>query len=52
MYGVERLPEAWCAELDVGDIVDRVATDLYAMGHDNREFDYLAYPPDRARDHP
>lgn len=45
MHGVACLPSHWLEELDVPDIVERLADDLFTSAVLEEELDYEAYPP-------
>ena len=45
MHGVERLPNGWLAELELRDVIDRIAMDLYASSVLGTDLDFESYPP-------
>lgn len=45
MHGTACLPSRWPEELELRDVVDRIAEDLFASAILGRELDYEAYPP-------
>ena len=45
MHGVEVLPRAWAEQVELRDIIERVAGDLYASTVVGVELDYDVYPP-------
>jgi ADP-ribosylglycohydrolase len=44
LHGVEAIPERWLARLELADLVDAVATDLYRAAHEERALDWGRYP--------
>jgi ADP-ribosylglycohydrolase/protein-tyrosine phosphatase len=45
MYGREGLPEAWLADLEMRDVIERVASDLHTAFVLRLEPEFLRYPP-------
>jgi hypothetical protein len=45
MHGVDGLPARWLEQLELRDVVDRIARDLYASTVLGVELDYESYPP-------
>jgi ADP-ribosylglycohydrolase/protein-tyrosine phosphatase len=45
MYGIEQLPDDWLAEIELRDVIDRVAMDLYASSILGTDLDFESYPP-------
>ena len=45
MHGTACLPSGWLEELELQDVVERIADDLYSCAILGRELDYEAYPP-------
>jgi ADP-ribosylglycohydrolase len=43
--GVEGLPAHWIEQVELSDLVDRLATDLFAIGVENKQLDHDDYPP-------
>lgn len=46
MRGVEALPSAWLADLELRDVITRIATDLHTATVLGESLDDVAYPPD------
>ena len=50
LHGVGAIPQRWLDQLELGDVVDRVAVDLYRVSHepdsldDNGAYDWERYP--------
>jgi ADP-ribosylglycohydrolase len=44
LHGVEAIPGRWLDQLQLRDVVDTVAHDLYRAAHDQRGFDWERYP--------
>lgn len=45
MYGLERLPARWLKQLEMRDVIDRIAMDLYASSVLGTDLDLESYPP-------
>jgi hypothetical protein len=45
MHGTACLPSRWLEELELRDVIVRIAEDLFASATLGRELDYEAYPP-------
>lgn len=45
MHGTACLPSRWLEELELRDVIERVAEDLFVSAILGRELDYEAYPP-------
>lgn len=45
MLGIEALPREWLAEVEMRDVVDRIAKDLFASQVLGRALDFEVYPP-------
>ena len=45
MFGPESLPAKWCGELEMRDLIERIARDLWLASHDPSALDGAAYPP-------
>jgi ADP-ribosylglycohydrolase len=44
MHGTEALPQTWLSELEMRDLIERVAVDLWAARADTAALDVSAYP--------
>jgi ADP-ribosylglycohydrolase len=44
LHGVEAIPERWLARLELRDLVDAVATDLYRAAREERGLNWERYP--------
>ena len=44
-WGEERLPASWLGDLELRDVVERIADDLHATAIIGAELDYESYPP-------
>lgn len=45
MLGAERLPAQWVEQVELRDVVERIADDLHAVAILGTQLDYEAYPP-------
>jgi ADP-ribosylglycohydrolase len=45
MFGAQALPARWCEQLELRDLVERLALDLYAVVAHDGSPDPVAYPP-------
>lgn len=45
MLGAARLPAAWLADLELADVIDRIATDVQVIAITSRVLDHADYPP-------
>jgi ADP-ribosylglycohydrolase/protein-tyrosine phosphatase len=45
MVGVERLPARWLEQVELRDVVERIADDLHAVAILGTQLDFEAYPP-------
>jgi hypothetical protein len=44
MYGVEALPKAWADAVELRDVIERLARDLYAVSVKGEGVDCEVYP--------
>lgn len=43
-FGLSALPSGWLSELEMADVIERMASDLHAAAHLGTTFDLVAYP--------